>query len=192
MRPMLKNLVLKNRSYRRFYQDYAVEMTILKKLVNLARFSPSAGNLQPLKYMLFCDKKKNDPIFPYLSWARYLKGWKGPEKRERPASYIIVLGDTRITTTFGCDHGIASQTILLGAAEIGLGGCIIGSIDRIGLRKALKIPRRYQILFVLAIGKPKEKVIIEPLLKRDIKYWRDRDGIHHVPKRSLKELIINE
>ena len=187
---MIRELIQKNRSYRRFFQG-SVERKTLEELVDLARLSSSAANLQPLKFILSSESKKNALIFPNLRWAGYLKDWPGPSCEERPSAYIIILGDTEISKTFGCDHGIAAQSILLGAIEKGLGGCMLGAIDREGLKKSLKIPDRYEILLVLAIGKPKEKIKIEELRPgKDIKYWRDKDGTHHVPKRKLKDIII--
>ena len=79
---------------------------------------------------------------------------------------------------------------MLGAAEKDLGGCIIGSIDRKLLRKNLNIPQRYDIILVIALGKPKERVVIDEVSKGDIKYFRDKDNVHHVPKRPLEEVII--
>jgi nitroreductase len=188
---MMKDLVLKNRSYRRFYQDCRIESGVIRELIALARLCASAGNLQPLKYVFSCDPERNALIFPHLVWARYLKDWSGPLEGEKPTAYIVVLGDTEITKSFGCDHGIAAQTILLGAVEKGLGGCMIASIDRDGLRQALKIPPRFEILLALAIGKPKEKVVIETLKPDgDVKYWRDGSGVHHVPKRGLDDIIL--
>ncbi|HEY9075844.1 MAG TPA: nitroreductase family protein [Anaerolineaceae bacterium] len=188
---MLKDLVLKNRSYRRFYEDTPVEMETLRELVDLARLSPSARNAQPLKYMLSCDPARNALIFPRLAWAGYLKDWGGPKEGERPSAYIIVLGDKQIAQNFSVDPGIACQSILLGAVEKGLGGCILGSVQRPGLAADLNIPEQYEILYVLALGKPKEQVFIEPVgADGDIKYYRDEQGGHHVPKRSLDELII--
>lgn len=188
---MFEKLVLQNRSYRRFYEDQCIDLATLKELVNLARICPSGANLQPLKYILSNEPHKNSVIFPHLAWAGYLKEWPGPEEGERPAAYILILGDTKINTSFGCDHGIAAQTILLGAAEKELGGCIIGSIQREGLRKALAILPRYEILLVLALGKPKEVIQLETVSADDsIKYWRDSEGVHHVPKRSLEEILI--
>ncbi|MGB2706483.1 MAG: nitroreductase family protein, partial [Candidatus Omnitrophota bacterium] len=187
---MIRDLILKNRSYRRFRQDFAISEKTLRTLVDLARLSASAANLQPLKYILSSGPQKNALIFPHLRWAGYLKDWRGPREGERPAAYIVILGDTRISKSFGCDHGIAAESVLLGATEKGLGGCMIGSIDRDGLRKALKIPSRYEILLVLALGKPKEKVTIETAKNSgDIKYWRDTKGVHHVPKRKLDDII---
>ncbi len=190
---MLLDLVRRNRSYRRYYQDVPVEMETLRQLVNLARLSASGGNIQPLKYLLSCDPGGNERLFSHLSWAGYLKDWPGPIQGERPAAYIIVLGDTRIRKEFGCDHGIAAQSIMLGATEQGLGGCIIASIDRPGLRKTLGIPEEHKILLVLALGKPKESVTIEDVgPDGNIRYYRDSNGVHHVPKRPLDELILRE
>ncbi len=187
---MLKNLILNNRSYRRFYQAEEVSLETLTELVELARLSPSAANLQPLKFILSNEPKKNNLIFSRLSWAGYLKEWVGPQEGERPSAYIIIVGDISITKTFGCDHGIAAQSILLGAVGKGLGGCIIASIDRDCLRNDLNIPAQFEILLVLALGKPKEKVVIDEVKDGDIKYWRDKNDVHHVPKRSLEDLIL--
>ncbi len=188
---MIEELVLKSRSYRRFYQDVAIEPETLRQLIDLARLSASSRNLQPLKYIPSCDPQKNASIFPYLSWAGYLTEWPGPGEGERPSAYIIILGDTEITETFGCDHGIAAQNILLSATEKGLGGCIIASVNRQELRETLRIPLRYEILLVLAIGKPKETVVVDTVgPDGNIKYWRDSKDIHHVPKRSLNDIIV--
>ena len=84
---------------------------------------------------------KPDPqIFEQLIWARYLADWPGPAEGERPSAYIVVLGDTTIRPNFGCDHGIAAQSMMLGAVEKGLAGCMIGSVKREGLREALQMP----------------------------------------------------
>ena len=188
---MLKDLILHNRSYRRFHQEIPVSLESLKEMVDLARLSASAANRQPLKYILSCEPETNARIFPYLAWAGYLKDWGGPKEGEKPSAYIIVLGDTTITQAFGCDHGIAAQSILLGAVEKGLGGCMIGSIRKVELSQELNIPDQYEILLVIALGKPKEEVVIEPVGENgNIKYWRDEQGTHHVPKRSMEEIII--
>ncbi len=188
---MIEDLIRKTRSCRRFHQEEAVSEETLKGLVDLARLSASAGNLQPLKYILSADPEKNDKIFSCLAWAAYLKDWPGPAEGERPSAYIVVLGDSEISINCWCDHGIAAQSIMLGATERGLGGCIVGSIDRNRLRELLGIPERFEILLVLAIGKPKEEIVLEEIPEDgSIKYWRDDDGVHHVPKRRLEDIIL--
>jgi nitroreductase len=189
---MIRDLIRKNRSYRRFYQEVDIKLEILRELVDLARLSAAAANMQPLKYILSCQPRRNSLIFRHLAWARYLTDWPGPCEGQRPSAYIVILGDTEISRSFGCDHGIAAQSILLGATEKGLGGCMIASIEKEGLRKTLEIPPRYEILLVLALGKPKETVVIETVgTSGDIKYWRDSKGVHHVPKRPLDDIIIS-
>lgn len=189
----VKELVLKNRSYRRFYQDVPVELETLRGLVDLARLSASGANHQPLKYLFSCAPEKNALVFPQLGWAAYLKDWPGPAEGERPSAYIIILGDTNIKASFGIDPGIAAQSILLGATERGLGGCIIATIRKEKLRQALRIPDQYEILLVLALGKPKEIVRIETVgPDGNVRYWRDEGGMHHVPKRSLDEIILDD
>ncbi len=187
---MIEDLVRRSRSYRRFHENRSIDKETLQELINLARLSPSSANLQPLKYIISNMPKKNSMVFPCLAWAGYLKDWPGPQEGERPSAYIIILGDTEITKNFVCDHGIAAQSILLGATERGLNGCIIGSVQKEKLRDSLNIPERYEILLVILLGVRKETVVIEEVRDGDIKYWRDEKGVHHVPKRSLAEIIL--
>jgi nitroreductase len=168
-------------------------MEMLEELVDLARHSACGANLQSLKYILSSHAGTNELIFKRLGWAAYLKDWKGPSVGERPAAYIVLLGDTSIHNNFFCDHGIACQSMLLGAVEKGFGGCILASVNRKGLQKDLAIDKHLEILLVLALGYPLETVQLEYLEPEgDIKYWRDDQGVHHVPKRPLSEIIIRQ
>ncbi len=190
---MFRDIVLKNRSYRRFDESHTVDTETMRELVDLARHTASASNLQSLKYIITTTPERNQLVFDTLSWAGYYHDWHGPSEGERPTAYIVVLGDTSISKNYFCDHGIVSQTILLGATEKGLGGCMFMAIDRDALRRNLIIDERYDILMAIAIGKPVEEVVIETVGEDgSVKYWRDEDGRHHVPKRKLDELIISQ
>lgn len=189
---MVKELVYKNRSYRRFYESESIDRETLVELVDLARVSASGRNLQSLKYYISNEKSLNDKIFQTLAWAGYLKEWAGPAEGERPSGYIVILEDTTLGAAMAHDQGIASQSILLGAVEKGLGGCIIASVKKAELSKILELPEHLSIALVLAIGKPKEEVIMVEMAKDgDVKYWRDEDGRHYVPKRKLEDVLIN-
>ncbi|HHU92794.1 MAG TPA: nitroreductase [Halanaerobiaceae bacterium] len=189
----LKELVKKNRSYRRFFEEERISIEILEEMLDNARLGNSAGNKQPLKYIISNKREINEEIFKTLSWAAYLQDWKGPVAGERPAAYIVILGDSKISKNYLSDPGIASAYILLTAVEHGLGGCIIATIDKKALREILNIKEEYEILYVIALGKPREKVVLEELKENDdIKYYRDSDQVHHVPKRSLKEIIVGK
>lgn len=189
-----KDLVLKTRSYRRFDASVAMDRKTLLDLVELARCSPSAANGQPLKYVLSCDPEMNAKIFSTLAWAGYLPEWPGPDEQERPTGYVVITIDTTITAPSGWsghDVGIVAQTILLGAVEKGFGGCMFGSIKRSELKDILALPEHLEINLVIALGKPVERVVLEDV-KSDgsIKYHRDSDQTHYVPKRSKDELVL--
>ncbi|MGC9349029.1 MAG: nitroreductase family protein [Anaerolineae bacterium] len=186
------DLVKQSRSYRRFDESVPISMETLRELVKLARFSPSGANRQPLKFKLFNDAEDNARIFECLAWAGALPDWPGPGEGERPVAYIMLLGDTEISKNFGVDEGIMAQSMMLGAADKGFGGCMLGAINRKKLRELFDIPERYEILLVLALGKPAEKVVLDDLEEGgSINYWRDEEDVHHVPKRTLDELILS-
>jgi nitroreductase len=186
----IRDLILKNRSFRRFDESVRVDEKTLEELVDLARCSATGANRQPLKFMLSVEPGRNALIFKTVGFARQLS-WQGPVEGERPSAYIVILGDTEISQSFGCDHGIAAQSILLGAVEKGLGGVMLGSANKDSLRAALNIPAKYEILLVLAMGKPKETVVLETVgADGKTTYWRDDKGVHHVPKRRLEDIIV--
>ena len=120
----------------------------------------------------------------------YLKDWPGPEDGERPSAYIVMMNDKSLSNNYFCDDGIAGQSILLAATEKGYGGCMLASIKVGELSRMLDLPDHLEIIMVIALGSPKETVVIEDVGEGgDIKYWRDKEKVHHVPKRSLDELI---
>ncbi|MFH0760482.1 MAG: nitroreductase family protein [Bacteroidota bacterium] len=188
---MLADLVRKNRSYRRFDSSVSVPAEMLMGLVELARLCPSSRNQQALKFILVNDTDRCALIFRTLAWAGYLKDWPGPDENERPTGYVVILGDTRLASKFDIDLGIVAQTMILGAVEHGFGGCMFSSIKREELRNLFSIPDFFEILLVLAVGKPVETVVIDEMTDGDIRYWRDENQVHHVPKRILANLIVN-
>lgn len=186
-----RELVLANRSCRRFDHSAKLTSADLESLVDLARNTASAANMQPLKYITVTDEAICDKVYDCLGWAAYLKDWKGPEKAEQPTGYIVIMGDTRVAKKFWCDHGITAQTMMLGARAMGLAGCIFASINIKKMKGLLEIDDHFEVKLVLAIGKPVETVQIEEIdPDGDIKYYRDDSQIHHVPKRKLKDVIV--
>lgn len=189
---LFKDLVLRTRSYRRFDQDHVIEETVLRELIDLARNAASGSNRQPLKYMIFNTPEKNAELFSLLGFGKTgAREWPKPKEGEKPSAYIVILLDTDISKATDCDHGIAAQTIMLGATEKGLGGCMHGSAKSEAFRKAINIPEKYEILMAISLGKPIEKVYLEPLpADGSTGYWRDEEQGHHVPKRALDDVII--
>lgn len=187
---MLRDLVERNRSYRRFDNSYKITESELKEIIDYARICPSGRNAQPLKYRIAFNKSECSKVFPLLSWAGYLEDWLGPSINERPSAYIVVVKDLRVSKVHYCDDGIAIQTLLLAAVEKGLGGCIMGAFHKKKLAKAIDLSNQFEPLYVIALGKPSEKVLLDEVKNNDTRYYRDENDDHHVPKRSLSEILI--
>jgi nitroreductase len=185
----LRELLLKNRSYRRFFQEERISTEKLLSIVESTRFAPSPANKQPLQYILVSREEYNNLLFSHLNWAAYLKDWQGPVEGERPSAYIVMLGDRSMSPFIDWDYGIALQTILLVSVDMGYGGCAIASFNKEKVRELFNIDERFEIPGVIALGKPKEQVVIDDANEGDIKYWRDEEQVHHVPKRVLNDLI---
>nr|WP_320114349.1 nitroreductase family protein [uncultured Desulfuromonas sp.] len=188
-----RGLIEKTRNYHYFVESEKVTEDVLRELVDCARLAPSTSNLnmQPLRYLISCEEERNEKIFETLSWQGYLRGWGGPIKGVKPTGYIIILGDKTVCSSYVADQGIAAQSILLGATNKGLGGCIAAKVQRRKLREALDLPTRYEILLVVAIGKPGEEIILEHQEPGADAYgWHDDQGNYHLPKRGLDSIIL--
>ena len=188
----LLDLIQKSRSYRRFDASIPITQEQILQWINLARLSPSAKNIQSLRYIIVSTPSVNAQVFSLLTWAGYLKDWNGPIEAERPTAYIVMLNDEVLNKNYYCDDGIASQSILLGAVESGFGGCIVAAIQKEKLRSLLQIPSQYKIIHIIALGKPVENVIIDEVSNNNIKYWRDKEQNHHVPKRNIDDIVIKK
>ena len=187
---MLKDVILKTRSYRRFDADRAVSKDELREMVDAARVSGSAANRQRIRFVLVNDKPTCDKLFANVAWAGYLKEWSGPIESERPTAYIVMMcKEANIDTSLAIDMGIYAEAILLTATEMGLGGCMIRSFKKSEIEMILG-REGYNAAFVIALGKPNEHVYITEVKDGDIKYYRDENDDHAVPKYSLDELII--
>lgn len=190
---MILNLAKKNRSYRVFDNKVDICKDLLIDLISITRYCPSSTNKQPYKFFMSWTKETNDKIFPYLKWAALLKDWHGPKKEEAPKGYIIILGDKNISEAPAViDIGIIAQTILLYAAELDINGCMIGSADKEKIKQELGIADRYNIALIIALGRGNEKIVIEDSKDGNTNYYRDENNCHHVPKRTLDEIIINK
>lgn len=189
---MMKELVLKTRSYRRFDETEKMDREQLLELVDLARMTASTSNSQALRFYISCDEQTNAKIFSTLHWAGVLPEWDGPTEGERPTGYIVILCDLERGKNKMWDDGITAQTMMLGAVEKGYGGCMFGSVDRSKLLDLLGLsPEKYSVDLVLALGKPMEEVRIVPVPENgDVRYYRDENQVHYVPKRELEDIVL--
>lgn len=190
---MFKDLVIRNRSYRTFDANTDVDRETLLEFIDISRQTPSAVNLQPLKYIPL-TKDGADRILPYTNWAKALD-IKLPPEGCGPSAFILLCIDKNVTPSAAPvmrDVGICAQTILLSAVEKELGGCMIGSFDAPKIKNELSLDDNIEILLCVALGKPAETVVLEEAdACGSVKYYRDENGVHHVPKRRLEDIIIN-
>ncbi|MCM1483931.1 MAG: nitroreductase family protein [Muribaculaceae bacterium] len=188
---ILKDLLESNRSVRRFDSSRIISQEVIERIIDLTRYCASGRNLQPLRYRIVSDRDECEAVFPALAWAGYYKDWDGPVQGERPVAYIVQCMDTELCKNCLCDDGLQLEAITLGAAALGISGCIIKSFNKQRIVEALGIPSRYEPLYVLALGYAAEEVRIVKLGKDDdIRYYRDANDVQCVPKRALADLLI--
>ena len=186
---MVYNLIEKCRSYRRFEENKKISRDTLVSFVSSARVTASGANLQKLRYSLYTDEKSCEKIFSTLKFAGYLKDWDGPARGERPVGYIVISSDSELNLLTAIDLGIVSEAITLTAAEQGIGSCMFRSYGKEDITSLIG-EGNYPHM-VIAFGYPAETVLLSEAKDGDIKYYRDEDDRHIVPKLSLRELIIN-
>jgi len=184
---MIYEKITSRRTTRKYAQKDVPE-EILSRCVDAARLSPSGANLQPLKYVIVDDQKLLTGVFSTLSWAGYLPDYQ-PSEDEMPRAYVVVLLDKNIRKNPGHDAGIAAMSISMVAYDEGLGSCILGAVDREKLRKILNVPDSFYIVLVVALGYPAENPVVDKIKDGDIRYWLDENGVLHVPKRNLKDIV---
>lgn len=190
----MQEIIARTRTFRRFIEKERISLDTLYELIDLARLGGSARNGQPWQYMVANSPEVCEKIFPFLGWAGYLTDWKGPVAGERPSAYVLCFLNTKWLkgpeSEAHFDLGVATQNLLLGAMEKRIGGCRIGAFNP-NLASLFKVPDHLRLSLVIALGKPRETVIIEESKDDDdIRYWRDANEVHHVPKRSFKSCLL--
>ena len=179
------------RTCRRFFEDQPLGMADLEWLVDCARLAPSGMNAQELRFMLVSPGDTCQKLFALTRWAGALKDWGGPHPGERPTGFVAILMPQTGKDLSFMNVGIAAQTMQLAATSRGWGCCMIQSFDHKAAPELLGVPEDMKIALVLGLGVAKEKRVIAPLpADGRTSYWRDAEGVHYVPKRTLNDLII--
>lgn len=184
--------IMKRRTIRKFEQK-AVSEDNLVKLVDCARVAAYGANVQPLKFMIVNNSETLQKIYPMTKWAGYLADG-APKENERPAAYIAILGDSSIKSNkmYEVEAGAAVTTMMLEAVEMGLGTCWLGAIQRDEIKKLLELDENLNVVYLLAVGYPKQESKIVDMKDNGVKYYEDENGVINVPKRSLEEILIKQ
>ena len=191
---MLKELVIKNRSYRGFDENYSFTKEQLESYIDLTRYTASSVNAQPLKYKIIFEKNEVEAVRPLTRWARALPDMVLPHPNMHATAFIIICQDTDISPNlarYQKDIGIVAQTITLAAVEDGLGGCMIGNFTPDEVKETLNLAENLTSMLIIALGKPAEEIVIKEIDNGEsTRYYRDENDIHYVPKRKLKDILI--
>ena len=182
----LMSLLTKNRSTRGFDASFKVRRDQLVSLVEAARLTPSAMNQQVLRYRLVTEEESH-LVLPHIHLGRALPELNLPLKGCEPNAFVVICTDKK-GRYVDMDMGIATQTMLLRAVEMGLNGVCIAAFDESKVKEALNLPTTPQL--ILAIGRSAERIEIVDISEGDsTTYYRER-GVHFVPKINTEDLII--
>ena len=184
--PSLESLLKKNRSYREYDASRPVTEADLMKLLEVVPWVGSGKNAQPLRFRLVCGPQAKS-VHPLVKLGAALPQEHLPHPGEEPSAYIVICSASS-GRVVDIDLGIAAQSILLKAVEMGLGGIFILNFSPAALREALDLP--LEPLAVLGIGKPLERIFLVDAKPGDsLDYYR-KDGVHFVPKLGVADLVI--
>ena len=187
-RPSLDTLLLHNRSYRGFDNDYVVHRRQLDAMIAVNTKVASSVNMQRLRFRPVVKGPEADAVNKHIRMGRGLPHLQLPFPGREPEAFIIVCSTVAENPGIDIDLGISVQSMLLKAVEMGLGGLIIRNFDREPIREALALP--FEPICVIALGKPAEQIELVPVHEGDdLAYYR-RDGVHYVPKLTAEDLTI--
>lgn len=183
----LAQLLRKNRSHRAYDAKTRVRDDQLRKIISACTLVPSARNQQVLRLRpVLADEASK--VLPLIHLGGALPQLHLPVAGSEPTAYIVVCATVEESRYVDIDLGIAAQSMLLQAVELGLNGICIGAFDRAKLREVLALP--YEPLLVLAIGRGTEKIVLTPIgAAEDHAYYR-KEGVHYVPKVRVDDLIL--
>lgn len=193
----LDALLTRNRSCRGYQKDYKVHRLQLERIVGVVSRVASAMNRQPLRFRLVTaadgpaepsGRRPSAIVLDHIHLGGALPDLHLPLPGTEPEAFIIVCSSVPEDRYVDMDLGIASQSMLLKATEMGLGGIVVCAFDKEALKRELQLP--LDPLAVLAIGKPAERFELRTVAEGEsLKYYRE-DGVHIVPKLGLEDLLV--
>ena len=185
--PSIAKLLLRNRSHRAYDNSFQVREDQLRRIIDVNRLTPSARNQQVLRFRMVLDNEA-DKVLPHIKMGAALPELHLPEKGSEPRAFIIICSTVEESRFVDIDLGIAAQSMLLQAVEIGLIGICIAAFDKQKIREDFQLP--YEPLLILAIGRGKDNIQLSEISANESHNYYRKEGVHYVPKLTIEELII--
>lgn len=183
----LDTLLKRNRSYRGYDKSRKVTLEELRQIVAVTTLVGSGKNLQRLRYRLVTGEDAAK-VLPNIVLGAALPEEHLPKPGTEPEAFIVACCTGEEDKVVDIDLGIAAQSMLLKATEMGLGGIFILNFRAEAIREALSLPSRP--IAVIAIGKGAEDIYLIPVhAGASLDYYR-KDGVHFVPKLTLDDILI--
>lgn len=186
----LMELLQGRRTYRRFDESRAVPQEAVRDILEAARLSSCASNLQELQYLVVRSPEAVEKVFSLVRWAAALPEELGTPKRgERPTLFILVAYSGEKKRFTDTDAGIAIANMTLAAWNRGIGSCVMGSLRGEALREALGLPGPLGIHSAIAFGYPAHRSTVVPVPESgELRYFLDENRDYYVPKKSVEEI----
>ena len=184
----LGTLLRRNRSYRGYDKACVVTMAQLRRIAEVCTKVPSGRNQQVLRFKLLTRDSGSEAMQGLYKLGGALPELHLPFPGTEPEAFIIICSTVTPDKWVNMDVGIAAQSMLLKAVEMGLGGICIGAFNKDKVTETFGLP--CEPVLILAIGKPAEKIELVPVRAGEpLKYYRE-NGIHYVPKITADDLIL--
>ena len=183
----LNSLLLKNRSYRGFDSSVHVSIDELKQIAEVCTKIPSAKNQQVLRFTLVAGEDA-PRLQQYTKWGGALPELNLPFPGTEPSAFIIICSTVPENKWVDIDLGIAAQSMLLKAVEMGLNGICIGAFNRNEVIAEFAL--QHEPVLVLAIGKGAENIQLTSVKAGESQTYYRKDGVHFVPKLAVEDLIL--
>ncbi len=184
----LDALLARNRSYRGYDKKVVVGMSTLEKIVAVNTKIPSARNQQVLRFKLVTRDSGADKVLANIKMGGALPELHLPFEGTEPEAFIIVCSTEPESKLVDIDLGIAAQSMLLKAVDLGLNGLMIGAFNKSAITEAFALP--CEPLLILAVGKGAETIRLTEIREGESHRYYRENGIHYVPKVSLSDLLL--
>ncbi len=147
----------------RRYQPEPVSPEIIEKLLEAARWAPSAGNLQPWFFYVVTKQKDKEMLAQAALNQRFVA--------QAPVCIVVCAEPERSARVYGnrgrylyCyqDTAAAAQNILLAAAGFGLGACWVGAFKEDEVKRCLAMPEGRVPVAIIPVGRPADNPAHRP------------------------------
>lgn len=155
----LMEAIKKRRSIRE-YLDKPIPKQVLEKIVDAARFAPTARGLQPWEFVVVTEPVRLKELASLTDHGKFIS--------EARACIAVYCQDTKYYLEDGC---AATQNILLAATSFGIGSCWVAGDKKpycSQVNKLLNVPDSFKLVSLISLGYPRSEKEFKVIKKRSL------------------------